>query len=79
MFATLSLSPSYFSSTNTESLNALQAQFNVDSRAYKSDLMCGVYQTPEGKPYVLPSVKLVSGWFFLFFFFQNFQTRVSAI
>ncbi|KAF2623211.1 aspartate aminotransferase [Macroventuria anomochaeta] len=41
-----------------ESLNALQAQYRNDARSYKADLMCGVYQTREGDPYVLPSVKL---------------------
>ncbi|KAF2126173.1 PLP-dependent transferase [Dothidotthia symphoricarpi CBS 119687] len=41
-----------------ESLNALQAQFTNDPRPDKADLMCGVYQTQEGNPYVLPSVKL---------------------
>lgn len=51
---------SYFSSINIESLNALQEQFKNDDRPHKADLMCGVYQTEEGNPYVLPSVKLVS-------------------
>ncbi|KAH9882570.1 hypothetical protein J1614_000806, partial [Plenodomus biglobosus] len=41
-----------------ESLNALQAQYRNDTRHYKADLMCGVYQTSDGDPYVLPSVKL---------------------
>ncbi|KAI4779346.1 hypothetical protein E4T52_05719 [Aureobasidium sp. EXF-3400] len=41
-----------------ESLNALQAEFREDVRLNKVDLMCGVYQTEDGKPYVLPSVKL---------------------
>lgn len=43
-----------------ESLNELQAAFRLDARPEKADLMCGVYQTQDGKPYVLPSVKLVS-------------------
>lgn len=41
-------------------MNALQAAFRCDARPGKADLMCGVYQTQGGKPYVLPSVKLVS-------------------
>ncbi|KAF4629851.1 hypothetical protein G7Y89_g8285 [Cudoniella acicularis] len=41
-----------------ESLNKLQTQFKNDSRVNKVDLMCGIYQTEEGNPYVLPSVKL---------------------
>lgn len=45
---------------DTESLNALQSQFTTDMRPQKADLMCGVYQTLQGKPYVLASVKLVS-------------------
>ncbi|KAF2184927.1 PLP-dependent transferase [Zopfia rhizophila CBS 207.26] len=40
------------------SLNALQALFKNDARPHKADLMCGVYQTQEGNPYVLLSVKL---------------------
>lgn len=43
-----------------ESLNALQGEFNNDSRSHKTDLMRGVYQTKDGGPYVFPSVKMVS-------------------
>lgn len=45
--------------TCVESLNGLQAQFTADSRVEKTDLMCGVYQTETGHPYVLPSVQKV--------------------
>ncbi|KAI9039798.1 cystathionine gamma-synthase [Aspergillus affinis] len=41
-----------------ESLNALQRQFDNDTRFHKSDLMRGVYQTKDGYPYVFPSVKM---------------------
>ncbi|RAQ62606.1 hypothetical protein COH20_008370 [Aspergillus flavus] len=41
-----------------ESLNALQGEFNNDSRSHKTDLMRGVYQTKDGGPYVFPSVKM---------------------
>lgn len=44
-----------------ESLNGLQAQFSADGDKRKVDLMCGVYQTDEGTPFVLPSVKVVRG------------------
>ncbi|GFF22397.1 aspartate aminotransferase, cytoplasmic isozyme 1 [Aspergillus udagawae] len=40
-----------------ESLNALQALFNDDQNLLKADLMCGVYRTDKGKPFVLPAVK----------------------
>ncbi|KAE8373752.1 aspartate aminotransferase, cytoplasmic [Aspergillus bertholletiae] len=40
-----------------ESLNALQAQFISDQSPLKVDLMCGVYRTDEGNPFVLPAVK----------------------
>lgn len=43
----------------TESLNQLQAQFVSDTSPVKADLLCGVYQTEQGLPLVLPSVKLV--------------------
>ncbi|KAK1139078.1 Aspartate aminotransferase/Glutamic oxaloacetic transaminase AAT2/GOT1 [Aspergillus melleus] len=41
-----------------ESLNALQGQFNDDTRSHKADLMRGIYQTKDGSPYVFPSVKM---------------------
>ena len=44
----------------TESLNRLQAQFESDTSPVKADLLCGVYQTEQGLPLVLPSVILVS-------------------
>ncbi|KAF8534753.1 aspartate aminotransferase [Trichophaea hybrida] len=39
-----------------ETLNGLQAQYAADPSPQKVDLMCGVYRTDEGKPFVLPSV-----------------------
>lgn len=45
---------------STESLNDLQAQFTADSNPRKVDLMCGVYRTDMGDPFVLPSVRMVS-------------------
>ena len=42
-----------------ESLNRLQAQFVSDYSPTKADLLCGVYQTEQGLPLVLPSVILV--------------------
>ncbi|KAL4782545.1 aspartate aminotransferase, cytoplasmic [Aspergillus varians] len=40
-----------------ESLNALQAQYQQDPSPLRVDLLCGVYRTDEGKPYVLPAVQ----------------------
>ncbi|KAL8726523.1 MAG: hypothetical protein Q9166_006655 [cf. Caloplaca sp. 2 TL-2023] len=42
----------------TESLTLLLQKFAEDESPVKADLMCGVYRTEEGQPYVLPSVKM---------------------
>ncbi|KAL2835928.1 pyridoxal phosphate-dependent transferase [Aspergillus pseudoustus] len=40
-----------------ESLNTLQTLYREDQNPLKVDLMCGVYRTDEGKPYVFPAVQ----------------------
>ena len=49
-----------------ESLNRLQAQHESDTSPVKADLLCGVYQTEQGLPLVLPSVILVGLLFYKF-------------
>ncbi|KZF20960.1 putative aspartate aminotransferase [Xylona heveae TC161] len=43
---------------HTENLNFLQAAFENDTSPLKTDLMCGVYRTDSGGPFVMKAVKM---------------------